>query len=93
MPTHIKNLISEVVKELRKNNKSKEKIISVIDNLIDKKIQKHIKSYRIYKKSLIFYVDSSIWIFEVNLFKKRVLDELKKENLGVKSIKIKINKS
>lgn len=93
MPTHIKSLINKVVKELRNDNKSKEKILSVIENLIDKKIQKHIKSYRLYKKNLIFYVDSSIWIFEVNLFKKKVLDELKKENLGVKNIKIKINKS
>ena len=93
MPDHIRNLIGNIVKEIKKDKKSKDKILYIVEKLIDKRTQSHIKSYRLYKKELFFYVDSSIWGYEVNLRRKKILDELKKEKMGVKTIKIKLSRS
>lgn len=92
LPSHIKNLITSFINDLQKERQDKEKFFYFIEDLLNKKTKKHITSYKIYKNTLIFYVDSPVWKFQLNLLKPKILEKFKEENIGIKNIKIKLTK-
>jgi len=91
VPQHIKKIINEFIKEARKGREKKEKVTSLVEQIIDINTKRHIKSYRIYKDTLIIYVDSSIWSYQINLWKNKLLKKLKEE-VEVKDLKVKLSK-
>ncbi len=91
MPQYIKKIINEFIKEVKKDREKKEKVVSLVEQIIDINTKRHIKSYRIYKDTLIIYVDSSIWSYQINLWKNKLLKKLKEE-VEVKDLKVKLSK-
>jgi len=91
VPQYIKKIINEFIKEVKKDREKKEKVVSLVEQIIDINTKRHIKSYRIYKDTLIIYVDSSIWSYQINLWKNKLLKKLKEE-VEVKDLKVKLSK-
>jgi len=91
VPQHIKKLINDFVKDIKKGKRRKEKITSLVEELLDINTRKHIKSYRVYKDILTIYVDSSIWGYQINLWKNKLLKKLKEE-VGITDLKVRLLK-
>jgi hypothetical protein len=92
VPTHIKNLITNFLRDFERNRLEKEKIRSLIEDLLDDKLKSHLHSYKVYRRNLIFHVDSAIWGYQLHLLKTKILEVIKKEIPQIKHIKIKIGK-
>lgn len=90
MPTHIKNIISQFLKEKKSEAKSAGKIERIIEENLGADLVRHVKLQRIYKKTLIFNSDSSSASYEFGLRKDILLKAVKKDFPDIEGVKIKI---
>lgn len=90
MATHIKNIISQFLKEKKAEAKSTGKIEKIIEESLGAGLKKHVKLQRIYRKNLIFCSDSSSANYEFGLRKETLLKAVRKEFPGIEGAKIKI---
>ncbi len=70
------NLIGSIEK---KDSKKKEKILKVWQKTAGEKAYSHTRPVSIRRKTLIIEIDSSTWLYALNLKKRDLLKEIKKE--------------
>jgi hypothetical protein len=88
--THIKNIISQFLREKKSEAKSADKIEKIVEENLGENLKKHIRLQKIYKKNLIFCSDSSSASYEFGLRKDTLLKAVKKEFPDIEGTKIKI---
>lgn len=76
---HVKNITKDVIKKLsfEKENKG-ERIRRIWDKIIERRFQPHTQVVSFRKKRLIVNVDSSSWLYELTLHKRKIIINLKK---------------
>ncbi len=77
-----------------KKDQIKQKIYTILDRELDSKTKSHVKGYNLRGKKLFIYVDSPLWIFQLNLLKPHLLNIFLKRNLNsvVEEIKIRLSR-
>ncbi len=90
MATHIKNIISQFLKEKKSEAQSAGKIEKIIEEKLGDDLIKHVKLQKIYRQNLFFCSDSSSASYEFKLRKEALLAAVKKEFPDIKGAKIKI---
>ena len=86
-PEDIKDILSKLITKIqRRGPGTKEKISNAWQRAAGEKAEPHSRPVTIKRKILTVEVDSSTWIYALNLKKKNILDYLKKE-LGEDKIK------
>lgn len=78
-PEHIKNIIGQVLGAQGLNlSEEQNKISSAWAKVVNKKILAHTKLGGIKKNKLVVSVDSSSWLYQLNLEKERISKKLNK---------------
>jgi hypothetical protein len=91
MTDHIRGIIAGFLSDLKKKKSDKDKIFEIIQGVIDSNTKEHIKDFKIEKDQMIFYVDSSVWGYQLNLLKPTILNKLKTESSGkIKSVLVRV---
>lgn len=86
-PEDIKDILNKIIAKIQKHGPGrKEKILNVWQKAVGEKAKAHSRPVTIKRKVLTVEVDSSTWLYTLNLKKKSILDYLKKE-LGEDKIK------
>ena len=89
----LKAIVHRVIENLAaKNPESQDKIQRVWQTLLDGPAIRHNKIVRLTNGKLIVHVDSSAWLYQMNLNKKKILERLHEEVPEVKEIFFKIGK-
>ena len=71
---HIQNILTDVVKNLEKNERAGSgKINAIWQRVAGEKISSHTKPYRFKKNILHVYVDESTWVYELSQKYKQTL--------------------
>ncbi len=89
----IKDIIPQVIEQLSlRQPDSQMKIQRLWQNIIDERMFSHSTLENFTQGVLTICVDSSAWLFQMNLNKRRILERLQEEMPEVKNIKFKIGK-
>lgn len=91
MGIHIKSILDKFLEKGEEKRRYQEKARAAIESLLGDKEKKHITLSLVEKNKIVICFDSSSAIYEFNLKKKKVLEEIKKEFPEIKEIKTKIN--
>ena len=87
----IKDVINDVVEGLSSGkNRPQEQILKIWQEVLGKKTSKHTKIMGLYKGVLLVNVDSSVWLFHLNLKRGALLKKLRSATGELKEIKIRI---
>jgi len=86
----VKDFLSKTEKKKKEKEKIKEKINEIMENLLEERLKLHIKLNKIYGNTLFFNVDSSGAGYHLFLYKKRILQEVRKFYPYIKSLKISV---
>lgn|GEM_PF-1076225 len=92
MVIQIKTTIGKFLKNKQKEIYEREKIAKIVEKILDPKIKHHVRLAKIYKKTLVFYTDSSVSSFQLNLLKSNILKEVCAIVPKIEKIKIRIGK-
>ena len=79
MTEHIRGIVAGFLKELKKKKNNKDELFDLIQDVIDPKTKKHIKGISLKKNQMVFYVDSSVWGYQLNLLKPNILKRLREQ--------------
>ncbi len=90
MATHIKNIISQFLKEKKSEARHTGRMVKIVEENLGAELTKHIKLQKIDKKNLIFSSTSSSASYEFGLRKENLLKAVKKEFPNIEGAKIKI---
>ncbi|MFA5059328.1 MAG: DUF721 domain-containing protein [Candidatus Omnitrophota bacterium] len=89
----IRDIIQEVIGRMaEKRPETQNKIQNIWKNIADGKAVKHTRIASLEKGKLIVCVDSPAWLFQLNMQKGKILNELKKEIDEISGIYFKIGK-
>lgn len=89
----IKGILPSVVEDLAKRQPQPEEQMNRFwKNIMNGKAAKHIKVYGSNDEVLKVFVDSPAWLFQLNLNKRKILNELKQQSAGIKDIYFKLGK-
>ena len=91
-PDNIKDILHKVVYKIQEEPKDKEKILDAWGNVVGPKAKEHSKPASITRDTLTIEVDSSPWMYELNLNKNNILKNLAKllNNNSIRDIRFKI---
>jgi predicted nucleic acid-binding Zn ribbon protein len=79
-PSPIKDVLGSVISKISGEKKEKiDQIRRAWDKILDKKSHKHVRLTSFKEKKLIVNVDSSAWMYELNLRKQQLLEGLNKQ--------------
>jgi predicted nucleic acid-binding Zn ribbon protein len=87
----IKAVLEKVIGTLQEKNQQ-DPIMAAWEKCAGKKIRMHSQPLGIWHKSLRVAVDSSAWLYEMNLNKKALLQQLTAQGLKIKDITFRIGK-
>ena len=89
----IKDIIPQVIEQLTiRKPDDQNKIQRIWQNIIDAKMAQHSRLSDFSDGILTVAVDSSVRLYQMNLNKKRILEQLQDEIPDIKNIKFKIGK-
>lgn len=89
----IKDIIPQVIEQLsQRKPEDQNKIQRIWRNVIDAKMAQHCLLANFFDGILTVVVDSSSWLYQMNLNRKKILDELREEMPEIKNIQFKIGK-
>ena len=89
----IKDIIPQVIEQLSlRQPDSQMKIHRIWQNIVDERMSTHSALVNFNQGILSVCVDSSSWLFQMNLNKRRILERLQEEMPEVKNIQFKIGK-
>ena len=89
----IQDIIPQVIEQLSLRQPDRQmKIQRIWQNIVEKKMAAHCALADFTNGVLTVCVDSSAWLFQMNLNKKKILDRLREEMADVKNIQFKIGK-
>jgi len=91
MATHIKDIIGNFIKKSQNSMECYEKIEQIKNNTLDPETKKHIHLKGVSKKQIIFISDSSVFSYNFNLQKRKILKEIQQVIPEVQELLIKIN--
>ena len=90
----IKDIIKTVVGKISSQRASGQKdIVSVWENILKKKERTHAKISGLKEGQLMVNIDSSAWLYQFNIKKKKILEEIQKEIPEVQKIYFRIGKT
>ncbi|MFA4991353.1 MAG: DUF721 domain-containing protein [Candidatus Omnitrophota bacterium] len=79
-PEEIKKVIDSVIKKLEKKGRgTREEIRDIWGRAAGKAALEHARPVNLKQKVLIVEVDSSTWLYALNLKKKNIINEIKKQ--------------
>ncbi len=79
-PEDIKHILNTVIGKIeRKGPGKKDKILNAWHKVVGQRASSHSRPVSIKRKILTIEVDSSTWLYELNLKKKSILDNIKTE--------------
>ena len=89
----IKDIIPQVIEQLSLRQPDHQmKIQRIWQNIIDERMAAHSALDHFTQGILTVSVDSSSWLFQMNLNKRKILERLQEEMPDVKNIQFKIGK-
>ena len=89
----IKNIVSDVIGKMSsKGFNEQTRILEVWQKIVGEKGTKHARVSGLKDGTLMVLVDSSAWLFQLNLKRKNILEQLQKEKLEIQKIIFKIGK-
>lgn len=90
----IKNIINDVISKISSQKPEQQsRIQDVWKKIVDLKGQQHSSIINYQDKRLIVNIDSSIWLFQFNLKRGKILKELQKEIPECENIIFRIGKT
>lgn len=90
----IKDIVNTVVGKISSKRAADQKdIVSVWENILKKKERTHAKISGLKDGQLMVDIDSSAWLFQFNIKKKKLLEEIQKEIPEVQKIYFRIGKT
>ncbi|MFC1667105.1 DciA family protein [Candidatus Omnitrophota bacterium] len=79
-PEEIKGILNKVIGKIEKQNPGrKEKILGAWQRIVGGKAASHSRPVSIRRKVLTIEMDSSTWLYTLNLKRKSILKDIKKE--------------
>ncbi len=89
----IKNIVQHVVKNISEKKPETElKIQRVWQHILDHKAQQHTRLVGIKEGMLLVFVDSPVWLFQLNLQKRKIVKDIQQEAPEIKDVCLKIGK-
>jgi len=89
----IKDIINSVIKNISSGKrKVQEEILKTWEDVLGKRAAKHTKIMGIHNGKLFVNVDSSVWLFQLNLKRNYLLGELRKITDDVEEINFRIGR-
>ena len=89
----IKNIVNDVIGKISsKGFNDQTKIFEVWQKIIGETGIKHTRVSGMKDGTLMVLVDSPAWLFQLNLKRKNILDQIQKEKLEIQKIIFKIGK-
>jgi len=79
-PEGIKGILNKVIRRIEKEGPaSKEKILIAWQDIVGEKASSHSRPVGIRRRVLTIEIDSSTWLYQLNLKKRAILKDIKKE--------------
>ena len=90
---NIKDVVNRVIAQMAQREVTGDDSIErLLGNLLSEPEKKHTKFIGFKNGHLSFYVDSSAWLFQMNIRKNKILEKLKEDKPDIKSLGFKIGK-
>ncbi len=90
---NIKDVVKSVMASMAQKELSADTSIErIVNGFLSEQEKKHIKFLGYKEGKILFNVDTSAWLFQMNIRKSKMLDKLKEEKPDVKNISFKIGK-
>jgi len=87
----IKDIIKNVIRDMSAHkDPSKDSLQETLKQALKEKEREHCRISGIKDGSLMIIVDSPVWLYQLNLKKSKILEELKKDNPSIQTIRFKI---
>ena len=90
---NIKEVVNRVIAQMARHeptgDESSERLLG---SLLSDQEKKHIKFVGFKNGHLLFCVDSSAWLFQMNIRKNKILEKLQEDKPEIKNISFKIGK-
>ncbi len=79
-PEDIKGILDKVIRRIEKQGPaSREKILTAWQDIVGEKASSHSRPVGIRRRVLTIEIDSSTWLYQLNLKKMTILRDIKKE--------------
>lgn len=90
----IKAVVAAVIKNLavKQGKDSRHNIMALWEKVVDKETKKHARPLDLKEKTLRVSVDSSAWMYQLNLERMKLLAALQKEGAEIEKIFFRIGK-
>jgi len=90
---NIKNIINDVIGKIAaRETKEHEKIERIFENILEEHEGKHIFLEGMKEGIVLISVDSPVWLYQMRVRKRKILERLKKEIETIKDIRFKLGK-
>lgn len=90
---NIKDIVHQVIENISSQSSwGQERVHKIWDKILDESARKHTQFSGIKEDKILIYVDSPVWLYQLNLMKKKILQDLQKEIPEIKFIYFKIGK-
>ena len=90
----IKEIVQDVIGDMVQNKKDRyESILKVWSDVLGKKARNHTKIINVSKGKLLVNVDSSVWLFQLNLKRSQLLKKLKEAKVELEDISFRIGRT
>jgi len=90
---NIEDIVKKVISNIEHNKEDdQQKILRIWDNILSFKEKKHTSVDSLKEGCLIVKVDSSVWLYQMNFKRRRILEALKEECKDIHNIYFKIGK-
>ena len=90
MATKLKDILHSFLETKQRDILKQEKLEKEIKKTLTEELQKHIIFKGVRKNKLVFYVDSSVTHYQVNLLKKNILKQVSKNFENITGLVIEI---
>ena len=92
-PIEISSVVTKVMEQLsHRQPQDEQRLLIILEKNIAKNVFKHIKLAGIREHCLTIYVDSPAWLYQLNLKRQKIVEELKKEFSEIEKVYFKIGK-
>ena len=89
----IKNIIPQVIEKLSSRQPSaRESLEKIWKGVLKKEELSHVKLAGMNDGKIVAYVDSPAWLYQIQIRKMKILEQLKKEISDIRDINFKIGK-
>ena len=90
---NIKDVVNRVIAQMAKHESTGDDTLErLLGNLLSDLEKKHTKLIGLKNGQVSFYVDSSAWLFQMNIRKNKILEKLQEDKPEIKNISFKIGK-